>query len=120
MKSFEIFYAQEMNAYMFAKECPESLTRETVHETHAYLKTTEAEDLSDLFYKMQSEVWSPNGEARNVIQALGLSHTSMSVGDIAVDLETDIAHLCMPMGWKEVPRNDQTISANKSKKGTSR
>ena len=31
---------------------------------------------------MQGENWSPNGEARNLIGSLGLSHTSMSVGDI--------------------------------------
>ena len=33
---------------------------------------------------MQAEVWSPNGEARALVQSKGLGHTSMSVGDVAV------------------------------------
>ena len=40
------------------------------------------DDVECIFSFMQGETWSPNGEARNFIQALGLHHTSMSVGDI--------------------------------------
>ena len=40
------------------------------------------EDLDVVFGLMQGESWSPNGEARALIQSLGLQHTSMSVGDI--------------------------------------
>ncbi len=39
-------------------------------------------DLDPIFGVMQGEEWSPNGEARDLIKSLGLSHTSMSVGDI--------------------------------------
>ena len=38
-----------------------------------------------VFTKMQGEFWSPNGEARDLITSLGLSHTSMSIGDIIVE-----------------------------------
>jgi hypothetical protein len=31
---------------------------------------------------MQGEVWSPNGEARELILSKGLEHTSMTVGDV--------------------------------------
>lgn len=31
---------------------------------------------------MQGENWSPNGEARSLIEEKGLIHTSMSMGDI--------------------------------------
>lgn len=34
---------------------------------------------------MQGEIWSPNGEANELIRSKGLFHTSMSVGDCAVD-----------------------------------
>ena len=44
----------------------------------------EAESLDEVFSKMQGEIWSPNGEAKPLIKALELSHTSMSVGDVAV------------------------------------
>ena len=43
---------------------------------------------NDAFHTFQGEVWSPKGEARFLIQALGLSHTSMSVGDVLIDLDT--------------------------------
>lgn len=34
-----------------------------------------------IFELMQGETWSPEGEARSLIEAVGLRHTSMSVGD---------------------------------------
>ena len=37
--------------------------------------------LDELWIALQGENWSPNGEARSLIQGLGLQHTSMSVGD---------------------------------------
>ena len=40
--------------------------------------------LDELFERFQGEFWSPNGEARPLIEALGLEHTSMSVGDVIV------------------------------------
>jgi hypothetical protein len=39
-------------------------------------------DLEEVFFLMQGEQWSPNGEARELIELLGLRHTSMSVGDL--------------------------------------
>lgn len=56
-------------------------------DTHIYLTQKEARDLEDLFFQMQGEQWSPNGEARDLIKSRGLAHTSMSVGDIAVDID---------------------------------
>jgi hypothetical protein len=35
-----------------------------------------------IFHMMQGEIWSPEGQARNMIRASGTGHTSMSVGDI--------------------------------------
>jgi hypothetical protein len=35
--------------------------------------------------RFQGENWSPNGEARDLILAKGLRHTSMSVGDVIED-----------------------------------
>jgi hypothetical protein len=45
------------------------------------------------FSLMQGEVWSPNGEARELIESLdGVNHTSMMVGDI-VQIDDDL-YLC--------------------------
>jgi hypothetical protein len=40
--------------------------------------------LEHVYAHMQGEVWSPNGEARGLIERKGLQHTSMSVGDVVV------------------------------------
>lgn len=68
----------------YAKPDPANLAA-----THVFLTTFEAQEgqpldraLEDAFHHFQGEVWSPNGEARGLIEAKGLAHTSMSVGDV--------------------------------------
>jgi hypothetical protein len=55
--------------------------------THIYLKDFEMENsnLEIIYAAMQGEVWSPNGEARDLIRSKGLQHTSMSIGDVIVN-----------------------------------
>lgn len=43
----------------------------------------------DVFHAMQAENWSPNGEARKLIQSLDVGHTSMCGGDIIYFPSTD-------------------------------
>lgn len=57
-------------------------TAKTIEDTHTLLGSIRETDLDKIFHMLQGEVWSPHGEARNVISDLGLWHTSMSVGDI--------------------------------------
>lgn len=45
--------------------------------------------LEVVYYRMQGEVWSPHGEMRDFIKLLGLSHTSMSVGDVVYSEQDD-------------------------------
>jgi hypothetical protein len=58
--------------------------------THVFLRQMEIYEeripqaLEDAYSLMQGEVWSPNGEARELIRSKDLEHTSMSVGDIAI------------------------------------
>ena len=55
----------------------------TLAKTHILLKEVPPEEnLERVFMNFQGEVWSPYGEARSLIMSKGLSHTSMSVGDI--------------------------------------
>lgn len=51
-------------------------------ETHILLGKIAETKLDDIYFKMQGEFWSPNGEARQLIKSKGLNHTTMSVGDI--------------------------------------
>ena len=53
-----------------------------IQETHTSLGFVEKENLNHVFFFMQGENWSPNGEAVPMLKALGLQHTSMSIGDI--------------------------------------
>lgn len=50
--------------------------------THVKVGSVKETDLDKIYYMMQGEMWSPNGEARQLIKELGLSHTSMSRGDV--------------------------------------
>jgi hypothetical protein len=61
---------------------------ETLSASHVHLKDLELEggeaQLERVFHDMQGEVWSPEGEARELIERKGLAHTSMSVGDVII------------------------------------
>jgi hypothetical protein len=51
-------------------------------KTHVLLGSIKGTDLDRIFYVMQGEIWSAKGEAYSLIKDSGLSHTSMSVGDV--------------------------------------
>lgn len=72
--------------------------------THVHLKDLELDgDLEDVFVRMQGEVWSPNGEAMLLIEAKGLRHTSMSMGDVVV--VDGRAHIADRFGFSELNPN---------------
>jgi len=73
--------------------------------THVHLMEQVAGSLGGLFHNMQGEVWSPNGEARELIQSKGLQHTSMSVGDVAIAPDGSV-HLCARIGWEQLKGPD--------------
>ncbi len=74
--------------------------------THAFIRQVEADDLAQVFRRMQGFVWSPNGEARQLIASAGVHHTSMSVGDVAVDADGR-AWVCAERGWIQASTRDE-------------
>jgi len=71
-------------------------------KTHVHLLEWETEKgISDVWYAMQAENWSPNGEARELIESRGLAHTSMSVGDVIVD-DVGNAHVVASLGFRAI------------------
>ena len=64
--------------------------------------TVVANDLEEVFYAMQGEVWSPHGEAREFIRSLGLKHTSMSVGDVIYDVSARKYYVVDFIGFSEL------------------
>ena len=86
MKKFKVYYAIEpifrRGELDFGREVP---TIEMLHRTHKFVKQVETEDLEDVFFQMQGEQRSSNSDTRDLIKSLGLSHTSMSIGDVIED-----------------------------------
>jgi len=74
----------------------------TLSDTHTKLGTFAADNMEKLFAQMQGEVWSPNGEARNLIRGLGLRHTSMSVGDVVHNVSTGEYHVVANYGFDKL------------------
>jgi len=69
-------------------------------KTHEFMKLIEARSLEDVYFKMQGEDRSPTGEAREFVVSKGVQHTSMSVGDIAVDHSSRVAFILDRMGFR--------------------
>jgi hypothetical protein len=63
---------------------PRPVQPATLGQTHILLGTIACKDPEKIFVLLQGEVWSPSGEAREMIRGKGLNHTSMSVGDVVV------------------------------------
>ena len=65
--------------------------------THTLLASVASTEPDILFWCLQGENWSPNGEANGIVGKDKL-HTSMSVGDcLAID---GVIHICQSMGWE--------------------
>lgn len=72
----------------------------TLTATHVFLRTVEADTLDGVYYRSQGEIWSPNGEARALLEEKGLCHTSMSIGDV---IEADGKFwIVAPVGFEEL------------------
>jgi len=105
---YEVWYAQDWavrvmsGGYDFAVSQRIAPTPEDISRTHTRVKTFEATSPDEVFTHFQAEIWSPRGEARDLIRALGLSHTSMSVGDLVVEQETGKVLFCDRQGWVEI------------------
>lgn len=97
----EVWYAKRLG------DTPD--TAENLATTHVHLLTVHQPSKEKLFAAMQGERWSPNGEARPHLEAAGLRHTSMCMGDILVTqdlLNPDVKKVmaCAAFGWEEIPQ----------------
>ena len=85
MPTYQIFYARRPTFHISGDFGTPRLTVFSLGSSHARLCEVEADSLDEAWRQMQAEYWSPNGEARPLLERLGLSHTSMSVGDVIRD-----------------------------------
>lgn len=116
MPHFDIFYMKKdyiREGIMGVEWCRSHNTLPNPRElgkTHTYVKMIKADDLADVFHKMQAEQWSPNGEACELIKKLDLTHTSMCVGDVIVATDGIVA-MVDGMGFQKLngyPKIDPT------------
>lgn len=55
-----------------------------LERTHVLVGTLAETDPQQIFSLMQAEAWSPQDQARSMIENLGVGHTSMTTGDLIV------------------------------------
>ena len=111
MPTYQIFYARRPTFHASGNFGTPRLTVTSLRSTHVLLSEVEADGLDDAWRQMQAESWSPNGEARPLLERLGLTHTSMSVSDVIQDDE-GIHWECLDLDWRPVADDTQGEDAN--------
>ncbi len=92
IKTFQVFYAHPEGGFRLIATVPLAANG----EMHTSLW------LEELFWRMQGENWSRHGEGREIVENTGVQHTSMSVGDIARNVETGEVWKVANTGWIDV------------------
>jgi len=93
---FMVFYAK--NFY----EPMENIKPERIAETHRFIDLVLSVSAESVYHGMQAEIWSCIGQGRSRIEGAGVSHTSMSVGDVLFDVDEDAWLYCDRIGWKRL------------------
>lgn len=101
MATFKVYFAKEPTFLESGTFGTLLLTIPRFRLSHTFVRQVEAEALGDVYHLMQAEVWSPGGEARTLIERLGLSHTSLSVGDVVEDADGRFWE-CLNRGWRQL------------------
>lgn len=101
MSTYQVWYMRpEWVAEGIAGRLPD---KANLAATHVMLTQCIGSNLNDVYASMQGAMWSPNGEAAPLIRAKGLTHTSMSIGDIIVN-EHGIVHVVAQLGFVVLTR----------------
>ncbi len=101
MKTYLVYYQRPSALFTFFERL--DLCVKSLHKTHAFVRRVKAMKREEVFGAMQGENWSPNGEARPLIEKKGLRHTSMSVNDVVRDPDGSYWQ-CLYLGWRQLPQ----------------
>ncbi len=82
MRNFQVWYQKPEFFQSIVRPTVDASTTDSLSQTHTMVAVCMAETKEDVFRWMQGENWSPNGEANPLVRSLGLSHTSMMIGDV--------------------------------------
>lgn len=105
MKTFKAFYRVEGDLFREDK----NLNVENLHETHKLFIELEASNIAKVFEALNIgwEAYDHGSlfmkEIRKWQEEHGIKHTSMSVGDVVLDVEEGKYYQCVSVGWKLLP-----------------
>jgi len=71
------------------ENAPAEMNAQDFFSSYRPVEVLKADNLDEVYGRMQGDVWSPHGEMRDFIVACGLSHTSISVGDVVYSEQDD-------------------------------
>ena len=111
MPRYQILYARHPSFRASGAFGSPRLTVAALQSSHVRVCEVRADSLDDAWLQMQAEHWSPSGEARPLLERLGLSHTSMSVGDVILD-EDGTYWECLDLGWRRVEDDTEANERN--------
>ena len=111
MPRYQAYYARRPTFHPSGEFGTPRLMAAAVQSSHVHLCEVEGSSLDDAYWRMQGKNWSPHGEARKLLQALGLRHTSMSVGDLLRDEEGTYWE-CLDRGWRPLACDAQGDAAH--------
>ena len=111
MPKYQVYYARRPTYHPSGQLRIPLLTVPRLRHSHVRVTAIEADSRAEAWLKMQGENWSPHGEAREQIQSLGLSHTSMSVGDVLRD-KAGVYWECLDHGWRPLADDTQGDGAH--------
>lgn len=97
----KVYYAT-VPIYAITLQIDNPLAINLLPVTHRFVCDLDAPDRESVFARMQGEVWSPHGEACELIASLGVHHTSMTVGDVVQDHD-GVYWMCADLGWERLP-----------------
>lgn len=101
MPRYHVYYARRPTSLPNGDSGIPHLAADALPSSHVHLCEVEAASLNDAFWKMQGETWSPHGEGCELLQSLGLTHASMTIGDVLLDEEGTYWE-CLDLGWRPV------------------
>ena len=111
MPNYQVYYARRPTFHPSSQFGTPLLTVSTLAQSHVHLGEAEGNHLDDAWRRMQGKNRSPHGQARGILESLGLGHTSMSVGDVLRD-EAGVYWECLDHGWRPLADEAQGDGAH--------
>lgn len=108
MRKFKVYHKKEL-MYRYTEADAMTVFDPDLYEWVADVHTDRMGMVFQLTNHIDTEWWE-NDEVKIFKQS-----RSTSIGDVVYDVEADIYHLCMPMGWKELMSQETSKTSDLDK-----